>query len=62
MDVSRNIIPVVEDDQGEGAYDPLEESEIIQTLQGLTRPEARRLAKQHRIPWHVISKYRSSRK
>jgi hypothetical protein len=58
MDVSRNIIPIIEDDQGEGVYDPLEESEIIQSLKGLTRAEARRLAKQHKIPWNVVQQYR----
>jgi hypothetical protein len=61
MDVSRNIIPIVEDDQGEGIYDPLEESEIVQSLKGLTRAEARRLAKQHKIPWKEVQKYRNSK-
>jgi hypothetical protein len=58
MDVNRNIIPIVEDDQGEGVHDPLEESEIAQTLRSLTRKEARDLAKKHKIPWKIVQQYR----
>ena len=59
VNVDRDVIQYNPEEHPLGeAHDPAEESELILKIRALPRAQARKMAREHRIPWKEVMAHR----